>query len=113
MFQNMDRAGEKMKSKYINKIRMDIGICIENKQQAEALGRIREYCSEYREWTVRLLFSWYLSCVFMCGRHQKDIFREKKTDVKTHNCCYQRREQNKQNRCDNKRIQCKNRSLAE
>lgn len=36
MFQNMDRAEQrKMKSKYINKIRMDIGICIENKQQAE------------------------------------------------------------------------------
>ena len=32
-----------MKSKYINKIRMDIGICIENKQQAETWGELENF----------------------------------------------------------------------
>ena len=41
---DMDRAGQrKMKSKYINKIRMDIGVCIENKQQAETWGELENF----------------------------------------------------------------------
>lgn len=97
MFQNMDRAGQrKMKSKYINKIRMDIGICIENKQQAETWEELENSAvnTQGNENSETPLFLISIMCVHV-WRHQKDIFREKKTDVKTHNCCYQRREQNK------------------